>query len=955
MPSQPLLLAKEPPPSLGGPAVNLRVKTVGSVAVALLALASFLTPALSRAAAKEPRITGTVDDADRIVLSGSRPSVVTAEADEGPIDPATVVEGASITFARTPAQEAELRSLIEAQRDASSPLYRRWLTPEEYGARYGAAAEDVLTVTLWLSRHGLTVYPLSRGGVRLRFSGTAGQIGAAFGTELHRYRVGGRLPFAPSTDVSVPRALAPAVEAITGLSSIRPRSHLRFAAPEVAPGFTSGQTGKHYVTPADLATIYDITPAYAAGWDGSGQSIAVVGQSAISLSDLEHFQSAAGLPVKDPILVLVPGSGNPAVHPTDEAESDVDLEYTSGIAPGATIDFVYVGDAANLSVWDALIYAVDNNVAPIISMSYGSCEPSLAPKDYSTLQTTLSQAAVQGQSVVAATGDGGSLDCLQDPSLSSAVQKTPAVDYPSSSQYVTGIGGTEFSAAEVAPGNSQYWASKNGADLVSSAVSYIPEQVWNDSGATGVLTAGGGGASSLASRPTWQANVPGIPSGTNRLVPDLSLDSSGINAPYIYCSSDVSTTGVTGSCAQGFRDANGVYLTVAGGTSFAAPIFAGMVALLNQRFEPHGQGVVAATLYGLAANPTTYASAFHDITSGNNGCSSGASSCTSPYSAGPGYDEASGLGSVDFFQLFAAWPSSGTPLLPSKTTIAASTTSPQAGTDDAVTISVGSASGASTTVPTGTVTLAVDGTSVAPPLTLSNGSAAYTFNSSTLGVHLIRATYSGDATYAASTASLSITVPGKTFTVAATNVTVHSGGSSPSTITVTPEDGYTGTIAWVVSSQPALSSGCFTLPDTAVAGTSPITTTLTVHASTAGCGAAAQSARSEGRGWPRMGPAAPTGPSSVPLPMRGTLASLALFGLLYAGRLSRANRPSLCLTLLLGASIGTGLLACSGGASTGPAAPITNATKGTYTVKVVGTDTLSASITASTTFVLVID
>src|SRR5262249_38987708 len=155
--------------------------------------------------------------------------------------------------------------------------------------------------------------------------------------------------------------------------------------------------------------------------------------------------------------------------------------------------------------------------------------------------------------------------------------------------------------------------------------------------------------------------------------------SSPFNAGYLFCSSD-SSLGVTGSCSNGFRDSSNKYLTVAGGTSFAAPIFAGMVAILNDKLSSTGQGVVSSTLYPLAANSTTYGTAFHDITTGGNQCTLGATICTgaavTQYVATIGFDEASGLGSVDFFNLLSAWPGSSTPLVNSKTKLTASTTAP---------------------------------------------------------------------------------------------------------------------------------------------------------------------------------------------------------------------------------------------------------------------------------------
>jgi subtilase family serine protease len=565
----------------------------------------------------------------------------------------TRLEGVTLVLGRTAAQEEQLQALIVAQHDPASPLYHHWLTPEALGARFGVADADVGQVSAWLERHGLQVDSVSRARDGLRFSGTAAQLEAAFGTELHLYQTVSGSRFAPWADATVPAALAPLVRAVTGMSSFRPRSHLRLGSQ-----FTSSLTGSHFLTPADVEVVYHVTPAHQAGLDGTGVAIAVVGQSAISPPDIEAFQSASGLAVKDPQLVLVPGSGSAVVRTGDETESDLDLEWSGALAPGATIRFVYVGDAANQSVWDALQYAVDQDLAPIVSISYGACEPALSAGEYAAVEATLAKAAAQGQSVVASSGDSGSLDCAGVSGLLPSTQQALAVDFPSSSEYVTGVGGTEFPSADVGASATQYWTAATAVtgDVLASALSYIPEQVWND----GTGAAGGGGVSVLTTRPSWQAGVLGLSSGTNRLVPDLSLDASPANAPYLFCSSDAKT-GVTGSCSHGFRAADGSHLTAAGGTSFGAPVFAGMLALVEQKLGASGLGVVAPTLYRLASDSTTYASAFHDVTLGGNGCAPG-SGCPpaggSSYAAGTGYDMASGLGSVDLFSLLATWPAS---------------------------------------------------------------------------------------------------------------------------------------------------------------------------------------------------------------------------------------------------------------------------------------------------------
>jgi subtilase family serine protease len=872
--------------------------------------------------------------------------------DVGRVPAATKLHGINIVFSRSTAQEATLQALIAAQQNRSSPLYHKWLTPDEFAERFGVADSDIAKVRSWLEQQGFTADGIARSRNRVTFSGTVGQVETAFDTELHYYSVEGGRHYAPSKDLSVPAALSSVVQSVANLSSFRPRSHLRFKKK-----FTSSQSGNHYLTPKDVGTIYDISAVYNDGYTGAGQSIAIVGQSAVSLSDVESFQSAAGLSTKDPTLVLVPDSGTAADSSGDEAESDLDLEYSGAIATGATIYFVYVGNNSNYSVWDSINYAVDTRIAPIISASYGVCETELGSSNYAMLNAVLEQGASQGQSVIAAAGDNGSTDCSGYTDLTTSQQEALAVDFPASSQYVTGMGGTEFPSADVSSSNTTYWESAGGSDVISSALSYIPEQVWNDDSSSNGLSSGGGGVSTLTARPSWQAGVAGIPSGTYRLVPDVSLDASPNNAGYLYCSGDSTATGITGSCSNGFRDSNNQYLTVAGGTSFDAPIFAGMLAIINQKENSTGQGVVNSTLYSLAADSTTYTSAFHDITGGGNECTAGSSYCStageSEYSATTGYDEASGLGSVDFYNLLTAWPTTGSSSLDSSlTTLSAVTTSPGAGTSDTVIITVASGSSSVTAAPTGTLTITVDGTTETSSLALSSGSATYTFSSPTTGSHVVTATYSGDSTYAASTGTLVLNVGASSgsFTLAATNLTVSAGSSGNSTITITPKNGYTGTLAWTVSTSASLSNSCYSISDTTISGNSAVTTTMTVYTSESACSGASARKDSGKRRFLTENFVARWNDNHPFSELNTARASLGIAVLLLVGLLGYGprNLRACAGVFLLGAF-------CFGLSSCGSSSSSSDATKGTYTLTIVGTDTSSSSITASTTMTLTID
>jgi len=933
-------------------------------------LASAFLTVTSSAQAASPRITAQIENSQRAILAGTHPAVARSENDAGRVPSATRLQGITLVFSLTVDQQADLQTLVAAQQNLSSPLYHQWLTPDQYATRFGMSDADIATTESWLQQQGFSIDSVARAKSRIIFSGTAGQAEAAFGTELHYYKSGSTTNYAPSTDITIPTALSSAVQTIANLSSFRPKPRVRFKTGQRAPiaNFTSSQTGDHYLTPKDVATIYDINAAYNSSYTGNGQSIAIVGQSAVVLSDIENFQNAAGLTVKDPTIVLVPSSGTSAVSTGDEAESDLDLEYSGGIAKGATIYFVYVGNNQSYSVWDSIEYAVDTKIAPIISSSYGACETEMSSSDYSTLNGILAQAATQGQTVVAAAGDDGSTDCYADTDLTTSQRETLAVDFPASSQYVTGLGGTEFPSADVSSSNTTYWQSVSGTDVISTALSYIPEQVWNDdpSDATSSeLASGGGGTSSLTARPSWQAGVTGIPSGSYRLVPDLSLDSSPSNAGYLYCSSDSDSTDISGSCSNGFRDSNNTYLTVAGGTSFAAPIFAGMLAIINQKLNSTGQGVINSTLYTLAGNSTTYASAFHDITNGGNQCTAGSGYCTSAgesvYAATTGYDEASGLGSVDLYNLLSAWPttSSTSSLDSTTTTPSAATTSPTSGASDVITITVAPTSSSVSTTPTGTLTVAVDGTTVTSSLGLSSGSATYTFSSSTSGSHVITATYSGDSTFASSTGTVTVTIGSTSST--------GSGGSGSTTVTVTPSGGYTGTVdlALSTSSTYLQDYACYSISNATITNTSPVSETLAIYTGSANCSSAQiQSGR--------VHAFLSTKNLSSNSFRSINAATFGVFGLLLAlivGRRSRQIRNLCCLLAL--ATLALGLSGCSSSGSTvssssksfsvsvSPSTVTVSAgtsgiPTGSYSMTITGTDSSSSSKTASTTMTLTI-
>ncbi len=909
----------------------------------------------------QDRIHAAITNARRTLLAGSRPPRARAQDDVGPMPAATRLQGITIVFNRSAAQQADLNALLAAQQNPAAAQYHQWLTPSAFGARFGMAPADLAKVEAWLQAQGFTLDGVPPSRDRIRFSGTVAQVEAAFAAPMHFFESHGVRHFAPAADLSLPSAIAPTVLAVRNLDDFRPHPRIQTISPH--PHFTSSISGSVFFAPGDIATAYDVKPLYAAGDDGAGQTIAVIGQSAVALRDIADFRSAAGLTVKDPGLVLVPGSGAAAVFSRDQAESDVDLEWAGAIAPAANLLFVYVGGNFNYSAFDALTYAVDQDLAPIISMSYGNCEAAEA-SGVPALESTLQQAAAQGQTVIAAAGDFGSTDCYGDTNLTTAQQQGLAVDYPASSAYVTGVGGTEIAAANLATGTGLWLPASSGQDVLASALAYLPEIAWNDDSAANGISAGGGGASALFAKPAWQTGVPGIPADAKRDVPDLALYASPSFPGYLYCTSDTSAwqSGQTASCNAGFRDGSTNDLTVAGGASFAAPIVAGMVAILNQvQGYTTGQGLINPTLYSLAARGATYAAAFHDVTTGNNDCTAGATDCasTAGFSAGVGYDQVTGLGSVNLNQLALAWPvNAGTPPLATAATVSASNPSPALNASVSFTITVSSSSGGS--IPTGAVSLNLDGAALAPLTLTANGTAVYTTSFAAAGAHQLLVGYSGDATHAPSHGVITVNVPVPnsgtgSFALAAGNLTLPAGGSGTSTLTVTPSGGYTGTVllSFTSSNPTALANLCSQFAATnlagqgtvAVIGASAVTTQLTLDANPADCtaGAFAVGGRAAGR-------------SAHPgrrLPPWAPLSLLALLLLGAAAVTLRRRRAWLGLAALL--AFGLAAVACGGGApvnltSTPPATP----PAGTYTITVTGADSVTSTNTASTTFTFTI-
>jgi subtilase family serine protease len=791
----------------------------------------------------------------RIAVPGTVSGRVKLATDLGPAPAATKLESLSLRFSLTSAQQADLTQLLAAQLNPSSPSYHQWLTPEQYGARFGLSSADLAKVSTWLTSQGFTITETARSSTFINFSGTVAQAQQAFGTSIHSLSYNGEPHVSNTTDPVLPSSIAAVVTAVTGLNDfkLKPRSRVRSVQLDPAnPHYTQtvGGVTSYYIAPSDFYTIYDFNPLITSSITGTGFTVAVVGQTDPTLTDVAAFRAAAGLPASVPQTLLY--GLDPGTSDDDIDESHIDMEWSGAAAPGATILYVYGVDALK----NSLTGAVDNKVAPIISSSYGLCESLTGVADLNSINLTLQQANAQGITVVASAGDDGATDC-DDSGLASEGLN---VDFPGSSPFATSAGGTMFSGDVNTPGT--YWSSTN-STTGGSALSYIPEQPWNETTATGGLTpggAGGGGASAFFAKPSWQLTGSTVPGNTpcagcasddSRDVPDIAFNAASNHDGYVVCSQ--------GSCTNGFLTSTGE-LNVFGGTSFVAPTFSGLLALVEQKLggtPSAGIGNVNPILYGLANGPT-YSSIFHDITTGNNSvpCSQGTPNCPNGgsigYNAGTGYDQASGLGTIDAAKLVDSWATAtpaggGSTIGTGVTTTTLTTTSALCGLTGSIPLAVTVAGSVANTTPTGTVQFFVDNVSVGSS-TLTSGSATFSLNTATLtsGGHTLSAVYTGDGNYAGSKGTLlaadgtlasvdivSSTKPDFALSPCTAAVTVQPGAVGTGvTFTITAANGFTGTVNFVATNNNlAAATTAFTVSPVTVSSATGVTTSFVFTAS----------------------------------------------------------------------------------------------------------------------------
>jgi subtilase family serine protease len=608
-----------------------------------------------------------------------------------------------------------------------------------------------------------------------------------FHTQIHNYSLDGEQHIANATATSIPKALSPVVAGILSLHNFFSKSNIT-PIKKGGPSTDLGN-GSFALSPADFATIYDVNPLYKASINGAGQTIAIVGRSDIDPVDIADFRAMTGLPA--PNFQTIVNGPDPGVN-GDEVEQDLDVSWSGAVAPGAMIDLVVSGSTATTDGVDlSAAYIVDNDLAPVMSTSYGLCEQFDILYGVTYEGMIWEQAAAEGISAFVSAGDNGGAGC--DSTSQPSAQLGFAVNGMASTPYNVAVGGTEFNDFA---NPAQYWAATNNKANISSALGYIPETAWNESGTTANndigapnILAGSGGVSIMYPKPAWQTGT-GVPADGMRDLPDVSL-TAAVHDGYIIC-----LRAQGGDCSQG-------YFFLVGGTSASSPSFAGIMALINQQTNSI-QGNPNPTLYALA-NSKNYGTIFHDTTVGDNKVPALDGSLIG-YSTTPSFDLATGWGSVDVNQLATAWMQVGTGK--SGVSLTSSAASITHGTPITLssTVTPTATGGAA---PTGDISFLASSSGVNTSLgfgTLASGATQLQTNILPGGTQSVVAHYAGDPNYASmSSGPVSITVTPENSVVSlmasggnyglpvplSASVTGATSGLSTATGTITFKDGTT--------------------------------------------------------------------------------------------------------------------------------------------------------------------
>ncbi len=349
------------------------------------------------------RIRAVIDERRTVTLTGNRHPLARPELEVGPAARDLRMDRMILVLQPDAAQQSPLEALIQAQHDPNSPEFHHWLTPSTFADRFGVSANDVRQVADWLTGRGFTIDEIPAGGQSIVFSGQAQQVETAFHTSIRTYNVAGKMHYANATDPQIPEALSQVVAGAVTLHNFG-RNALHAPA-EAAPNYTTGST--HYLAPADFATIYDVAPLYSGGIDGTGQTIAIVGRTNIKIPDVTAFRTAFSLPVNNPVVIV--NGADPGVVSTDEAtEAYLDVEWSGAVAKMATVKFVVSKSTNSTDGVDlSAQYIVSNNLASVMSTSFGTCEAQMGASERTFYNNLWQQAAAQGITALISAGDSG--------------------------------------------------------------------------------------------------------------------------------------------------------------------------------------------------------------------------------------------------------------------------------------------------------------------------------------------------------------------------------------------------------------------------------------------------------------------------------------------------------------------------------------------------------------------
>jgi hypothetical protein len=857
-----------------------------SLLVGLAGLLLVGSPPFAQSQETEPRSTtpsrlvSPIDEHALVTLKGNVRQDLAAEQDLGPVEDGMPLH-LYLLLQRSTTQQADLDNLLARQQQPTAPEYHKWLTPKQFGARFGASPEDIAKLSTWLESHGFQVRSVLNNASMIDFTATAGQVREAFHTQMHYFNIRGGKHVANMRDPQIPAALAPVVAGIKGLSKIPAHTnHTNVrqssydadthrwqpvdptAADLVSPAYSAGR-GYYPVTPQDFYTIYNVNPAFSGGELAAKSTVAVIEESdieygtvngttgAASGGDVATFRSLFGVPGTLNMHVYH-GYGtvtcnDPGIDPDasgEDEEASLDAEWMNATAPSANLIFMSCDQSPDNGIFTSMAALIDNNLSDVMSLSYGESELDYVSSDYSSQDTLYAQAALQGQSIFISSGDSGS-DTADQNTLGTATSGINVSGFLS--PMVTATGGTDFSDLydflEGGPAQTTYWNTTNTSNY-GSAKSYVPETAWNgscassiiamfeDPGATGAgycgslsagdefldggngyVVGGSGGISTHYDVPAWQTGISGY-SNAMHSIPDIAGFASVFPWGHylIFCDSHVGATCTSASTFAG-----------AGGTSFVAPYMAGVAGLLVD-YTGSRQGLLNPALYALAKAQFTgsgtatacYSNGqtsntgvttglpastciFNDVTTSNNDvpCQSGSTSCfvnsgdsygmlsltgssslSVAYASTPGFDQVTGIGTVNVHNLLINWDTaftSTTGLTASPTSITSSQS-----TELTATVAGGMPTGYVDTPPalTGTASFKAGTTSLGN-CTLSTGTCMLSVPGSALqsGANSVTATFTGSGTYPASTSSI-------------VTVTVTSGTPSPATM-ISPTPGST--------------------------------------------------------------------------------------------------------------------------------------------------------------------